>query len=406
MLGRARLSMNNEIKILVLSDLHAIVKVDNSNIDDSLLVFKNGTSKFGSSFIEYAKRLELKIDILICSGDISNKANTEGFRQGWLFLNTVKKELNIPQILSVPGNHDHQSRETPGVFDPKHHLQFISPPFPFECNNKNTHFWGWHWCHSHIDDQPINAISLNSSAYHGYSDEFEHGRISTEACNQISKYIKSDSFEKRTFNLLLCHHHPEKMDYVDFDYDCEEMEGGSYLLRELDKAEKGPWLIIHGHKHFADIVYARSLSSCGPTIFSAGSMSAKLHEPIEDRASNQFYILNIDNNKTEEEERLIGTFQAHEWTTSDGWHPSKTNHLPSEGGFGDKTSPKKTAREIAKNISDKTPFLDIEDLKVFDEKLKYLTPLDLGQLIKSIEEGGLEVIVENNRICQIGRPAQ
>lgn len=393
--------MRNKIKFLILSDLHA-AEFNESNLNDSRLLFRNGVSEYGEGFLNYVKSLGTHIDALICPGDISNKANIEGFRLGWTFLNQIKKELDISSILCVPGNHDHQSRETPGVFDPKHNLQFVTPLFPLSSSEKNTHFWGWHWCSS--TSANFNVILLNTSAYHGYADEFQHGRVATEVTDQISEFIKSDRFSEKAFNLLICHHHPEKMEYVDSDYDSEAMEGGSYLVRKLDEADKGPWLIVHGHKHFADIGYARTSHSCGPTIFSAGSFSAMLYPSLKTRTSNQFYILEIDINESKNRNRLTGTFNSYEWTAAEGWHPSKANHLPAEGGFGNAINPKTMAKDIGSLIDKNNPFLTSNELRRFDEQLKYFTPSDFKQLLNRLKENGFEAIVENGKLIQLGVP--
>lgn len=391
--------MRNKIKFLILSDLHA-AEANDTNLDDSRLLFREGVSEYGEGFLSYVKSLDSHIDALICPGDISNKANIEGFHLGWSFLNQIKNELSIASILSVPGNHDHQSRETAGVFDPKHNLQFVKPLFPFDSNEKNTHFWGWHWCYSTLEN--VNVISLNTSAYHGYADECQHGRIATEISDQISEYINSDQFTEKAFNLLICHHHPEKMDYVDSDYDCQAMEGGSYLIRKLDESDKGPWLIIHGHKHFADIGYARTSHSCGATIFSAGSFSAMLYPSLKTRTSNQFYILEIDIQESKSRNRVTGTFKSYEWTAAEGWHPSKAHYLPAEGGFGNSINPRDLARDIGALIGENNPFLNSDDLRNFEKQLKYFTPSDFKNLLNKLQENGFEAIVENGKLIQIG----
>lgn len=392
--------MKNNIRFLILSDLHAGVESE-SNRKDSRLLFEKGVSEYGEGFIDYLQTLNISIDTLICPGDISNKADIDGFNLGWSFLNKIQEKLNIPNILSVPGNHDHQSRKTPGVFDPKHNLQFVSPSFPFKRIEQNTHFWSWHWCKSEFEK--FNVISLNTSAYHGYNDESEYGRVATEISDQISTHINTKLFIEKPFNLLLCHHHPEKMDYVDNDYDNEAMEGGAYLIRKLDEAEKGPWLIVHGHKHFADITYAKTSNTNGTTIFSAGSFSAMLYPSLINRTSNQFYIVEIDLNESELRDRLTGSFKSYEWTNAEGWHPSKADYLPAEGGFGNSTPAKSIVREITALFSKANPYLNSDDLRVFEDRLKYFTPLEFKKLLDQLRAGGFEPIIENNRITQIGK---
>ncbi len=390
------------VKILVVSDLHAVVGEESRK--DSRLEFNGGESEFGNAFIGYAKELGYSYDILVCAGDITNKADSEGFERGWTFLNEVKKVLNIPHMVCVPGNHDHKSRMTEGVFDPKHHLQFIKPPFPFDSKESNTQFWAWHWCYSDFCLPWSNVLSINTSAYHGYGDkEHSHGRISSEVVGQIEEFILSENFPKRIFNLLVCHHHPEKMEYVDRGADYQAMEGGSLLLRSLQEANKGPWLIIHGHKHFAEIVYSRSSGLSGPTLFAAGSFSAQLYPSLENRTSNQFYIIDVNLTKTEEDGRLVGTFETHEWTLMNGWRPSVVKNLPARGGFGNSIPVKRMAREIANLIDENNPFLEENDLQAFADSLQFFTPQDFQILLEELTALGLEVCVERNLIVQVGR---
>lgn len=387
---------NKSLQILVISDLHAIV--DKGQGDDSHLMFENGTSEFGESLISYIKTLDKNIDVLICSGDIANKADLSSFNAGWNFIKKIKDDLNISILLCVPGNHDHQSRLTD--FSPKHQLQFTSPSFPFECFNKNTHFWAWNWAFSEEND--FNAILLNTSAYHGYKDEYKHGRVAIEASDQIFRLLGSEEFSKKRFNLLLCHHHPEKMEHVDNDYDGEQMFGGQYLLKRLQEADVGPWLIIHGHKHFADISYASSSSTAPPTILSAGSVSAQLYTSIKDRTSNQFYILNIDLEKTEYEDRLIGCFETHEWKLISGWTPSTSSNLPARGGFGSTKTPGQLTKEISKRINDGSPFLQGTELDFVYDVTKGYTPREFSSLIKKLEDSGFQLEKKENKIVEIG----
>ena len=94
------------VRFLIASDLHASVNDDER--EDSRLIFINGECELADTFIEYAKGLNKEIDYLICPGDISNKGNSDSFQAGWDFLNRAKIELNIPKLICVPGNHDHQ----------------------------------------------------------------------------------------------------------------------------------------------------------------------------------------------------------------------------------------------------------------------------------------------------------
>lgn len=391
---------NNNLRLLVISDLHAIVsKKQNS---DSHLFFENGSSEYGESFLSYAKNLNHDIDVLVCAGDISNQADKECFLAGWKFIQKVKDELGIPELLCVPGNHDHQSRSN-HIFDPKHRLQFVSPQFPFSCNEKNTHFWAWHWCYSG-DNSHYNAISLNTSAYHGFQDEHKYGRVATEVSDQICDFVSLDGFQKKSINLLICHHHPQKMQHIDKTEDHEVMAGGQYLLHKLYNTNKGPWLVIHGHKHFADITYASASGMNPPVIFSSGSMSARLHGGIEDRTANQFYMIELDLDKCASEDKAVGTFETHERLIGIRWGESQSTNLPAKSGFGSLHSPKSVADKISSLISNECPFLNKQELSRFYDLTKNFTPSDFDRLVKALESKGLSVAQEHSLIIEVGKP--
>jgi len=389
--------MDDHLRILVLSDLHATTEY--SERSDSRLNFDEGVSEYGEGIINFIKNNEEEIDVLVCAGDIANKASLSNFEKGWEFLNKLKLKVNIPTILCVPGNHDHASRSD-SEFSPKHHLQFMHPPFPLDNHVKNTHFWAWNWLD--VELETFNAVLINTSAYHGYGDEYTRGRIATEVADQIYERISSSDFKLKHFNLLLCHHHPVKMEHVDISPDVEVIDGAEYLLTKLQEVDKGPWLIIHGHKHFAEITIGSSSNGSPPTILSAGSVSAKIYSSIQDRTSNQMYILDIDLRKTSDLDKLVGNFITYEYKMEFGWRLSEARNLPAKGGFGSEYTPVKVFREI-KNLINKTgTFLNEDDLEPIYKMMEYFTPGEFLKLKNKLEDSGYEVVCELNKILEIG----
>jgi hypothetical protein len=392
----------NGLNILVISDLHTgICQEDNK---DSKLYVDDDINIYGKSFIEYLKKLNKNIDLLVCSGDIGNKGNIESFHAGWKFINHLIDELKIPAYLCVPGNHDHQSlppKNSSSGFSPKHELQFCTPRFPFDCFEKNTHFWAWNWAASHTEQ--YNAISLNSSAYHGYGDEFKHGRVAVEVSKQINSYLSSSKVTKKPLNILVCHHHPEKMEDVDEDYDYEAMDGAQYLLSSIQSADVGPWLIIHGHKHYATLSYASSRTGTPPTILSAGSFSAVLYKEIASRTSNQFYYLSVDLDETIKNGKVVGTFETHEANPLNSWQPSTSSNLPAKGGFGSLHTPHSILHQVKSTLSKQVPFLEGIELDPFKDMTKHLPPEDAVRLEKLLEENSISIErCSRNEIIQIG----
>lgn len=391
-----------EIKFLVISDLHTGICHDD-NLQSKLNI--NGSiNDYGTSIIEFISSLSLKIDSLICCGDIANKGCIHSFQAGWKYINQLKSELNIPNLLCVPGNHDHQSRSDniKNGFSPKHSLQFCQPSFPFEDFEKNTHFWAWNW--TYVEHNNFNSFLLNTSAYHGYGEEYRHGRVAIDVSKQISDYIsKSGKIQPKSFNLLLCHHHPEKMEHIDEDSDYEQMDGGQFLLKNLQELDVGPWFIIHGHKHFASISYASSSTNTPPTILSAGSLSAVLYDEIKNRTSNQFYIITINLDKTEESGRVVGTFNTYEFNKVKGWQPSKSNNLPAAGGFGSLITPQMIINKLSTLLDSRNTFIEGSELDEILTMIENYTPKELDSLIKKLEQNTYAISRDgNNKIIQIG----
>ncbi len=383
----------------MISDLHAVCNIDN---EYSFLQYNNdGNSPFENSFLQFLEKEGFEdIDFILCAGDIGTAGNSEEFSKGWSFLNKSKGALNVSDLYAVPGNHDHQSRPDMS-FDPKHHLQFIEPPFPVSCHQTNTNFWAWHWCH--VETDLYNIILVNSSAYHGMNKEFEHGRVSEEVVDQISNYLKSDSFPKRKINICLCHHHPLPMSYVDGKADREVMVAGDLLINAIEYSGKGPWLFVHGHKHFPNISNRQEDGAKSVTILSAGSFSAKLHEEILDRTSNQFYIMDIDIDKTEENNRLFGRFSTYEYSVSHGWRPSTSENLPAYGGFGNVSDAESLARDFSSKLDSNIPYLDANDIENIYPEIFFLRPMTLIQFTEELEKLGVNTEIDRGKLISAGK---
>lgn len=392
------------LNILVISDLH--VGITQEDECDTKLIVNGQVNIFGQALTQYLKDMGKKFDLLLCTGDIGNKGCKDSFSAGWSYIRELAQELDIAHVMCVPGNHDHQSRppedSNPKGFSPKHELQFVKPSFPFDDYTKNTHFWAWNW--ELTETKHFNAISINSSAYHGFGSEFRHGRVAMEVCDQIKERLQDGQVTRKPFNLLLCHHHPQKMDYVDGEYDGEAMEGADYLLQSIEAADIGPWLIVHGHKHYATIGYGNSKTSAPPTILSAGSLSAVLYESIETRTSNQFYLLEIDIDKSTENGKVVGTFETYEANRLNQWQPSKSQNLPAKGGFGSLYTPEQIVFHLNSNISESNSFLEGRELDEFNSKIQHLPPFDRSRLEKLMTSNGYNVeLCNHGDIVQVGK---
>ncbi|NLS13900.1 metallophosphoesterase [Vibrio sp. SM6] len=389
------------MKILLLSDLHAVIDGDSKNFSNTRLhLDSTGSGEWGDGLVTYITSLGIQYDLIVCCGDIANKGCQQSFLAGWKFLHKISNHFSKAKLICAPGNHDHQSRPDPADiqsgFSPKHQLQFCSPPFPFVSHEKNTHFWAWNW---YMDDTcpDSNLLLVNTSAYHGFNDEYKHGRIALETVNQIEEHLESLE-EIKALNILICHHHPQRMEHAHNDYDGQQMAGGQKLLHSIQNVDKGPWLILHGHKHYACISTASSEGQTPPIVFSAGSASAKYKDLIE----NQFYSLNINIEKTKEEERIVGTFETHQFTPGGGWAPSESSKMPARSGLGSRETATRLIKELNRLLENEE-FLEGEELERINLELGYFLPKEFEKFTKRLAANSLvaEIDAQNQCIIQI-----
>lgn len=389
------------LKVLLISDLHAMMDDDENKSDSFLLFNKDGESEFINGFEKFITENDLAPDVITCAGDVSNKGCIEAFTKAWERLARLKSSLNSDILLCVPGNHDHDSRLVKNNFDPKYHLQFLSPKFPSEKDEENTRFWAWHWCH--IEQPDFNAILLNTSAYHGYSKEFKHGRIAPKISEQIKDYLQSDKFVEKKINFVVCHHHPCRMEYVGDGSDYEAIDGGSNFIHHLSAVDKGPWMFLHGHKHWPNISRTNTGTTTAPFIVSAGSLSAEIYDEIKELVSNLFCFIEFDLDRTEQTGIPSGTIKAYEWNKGYGWSKSTNKYMPHVGGFGSTGIPRKLARDIRDKLSEKEQFIHLDEITDIRNELKFFTPHDIRLLKNELDKFGVEVeINEYGQFDQFG----
>ncbi len=378
---RDRTEMINDsesLTLAVLSDLHAFDKTHYSEVKPpSFLDMSVGEDRHSIHPISALKKLitseNLRADIIICAGDLGDKANPTYIQYTWTKLHELKKLLHSRLIAATPGNHDHDSRSKYCKFDPRGALQNLSPKFPLEKENDFNCFWAKNY--TIVSDKIFRIVILNSSAFQGIGDEIHHGRISPWTLEGLEKDI--DVNREFPINILVCHHHPQKHEGLNLT-DYEVMDGGQSLLRLLGTGRFGQWIIIHGHKHYPMLSYAQG-STGGPVVFSAGSLCAYLDPEIQSRAQNQFYLIKFSL-KDMNNYGFVGRFKAWDWYNGYGWKPAADKSgLPSAGGFGYRKQLELIAKDIAKLLNGQAKKEWYEIAKAIPQ-LAYLIPSDLENL--------------------------
>ncbi len=395
------------LKIAVVSDLHVFngsSEADNSPSTIGTADPQDAPERHPlRGLADLIKREQLQADLLICPGDLSDRADPAALVFAWQKLHELKQQLGAEHLLATAGNHDVDSRNKHDDHDPKGNLQSLIPMFPGIDEALCDRFWSRNFAIVELDH--VRIVLLNSSAFHGYGSgpklEFEHGRISAKTISALRMALADG--EKRV-NILVCHHHPMPHNPV-HEKDYSEMIGGNQLIDLLDSGEFGSWLMIHGHKHYPRLTYATGGTS-SPIIFSAGSLSAFLYQRIASRARNQFYILEIPIDELDTLDLdLAGTLTAWDWITMSGWQPAGVNSgLPHRVGFGWRETARTIAMMIAKHLESKTEVVTGEELLAAFPKLRFLRPEELGAVVRRLSTShGIVAQLRDGVICEAGR---
>lgn len=345
---------------------------------------------------ELIEREQLKADVLISGGDLGDRGSPQALTYAWNQVRQVQKLLGAGILLPATGNHDMDSRQING-YDARGALQGLEN-HPFADSELNDAYWA-----NNVVVQEhtgFRSALLNSAAYHGYQDEWKHGRVSQRTRQYLSQRLANTA--DSGVNILITHHHLYQHGASDLE-DVSAMKEAAALLELLDSGDFGSWLIVHGHRHWPSLTRA-SGSQGAPIVFSAGSFSAVLYEDIQDKARNQFYILEIE--ESAPGHRLQGTFLAWDWIRDKGFLPARERSgLPHHGGFGGALN----GAELASRVVDVyeasgQPFISFESVMAGVPDLKYAMPDDLTQCLKVLDQTHqIAVLYDREEPSQIGR---
>ncbi len=382
------------LTIAIVSDLHAVSSDskdhENTYLTSSMAVANDKNPV--SSLCRLVDEENLKADALVCCGDMGNIADAGGIRYAWKQIHKIKNHLKTKNLIATCGNHD-VNLKTPSTRWKT--LKTLNPLFPSNKYKTRNSFWKSHYFIQ--ENKNYRFIVLNSAAHCTNETELGHGYISENVIQEIAFKLKRKP--KKLINIFVCHHHPHKHMEKDLgEYD--EMRNGQLLLKLLGDSVIGDWIVIHGHKHHPKIQYASGNSSA-PTVFSAGSLSAKINCKLGVR--NQFHIIKFPF-KDIQSLGPVGIFKTWEWGYTEGWRPSKSESgLPYIGGFGFRKY-NSLAKDI-KKILGRKPFISWNDIKKKIPQVQYLLPDDLKSLLESLEEVYKinYLLTPDLEVAQIGR---
>jgi len=187
-------------------------------------------------------------DYIICCGDLGHRADQQGIRFSWNFLNDLQLRIGAKATFATVGNHDVDSRFKDEEPNPFEFLKGLNPAFPFSAAADFDKYWSRNF--TVTVDPPYRYLVLNTCSSHGYEKEYERGLVSPWTLGEIRKVLSAqDSF---LVNILVAHHHPHRHTELGLG-DQDDIKGGDALMQLLSEPQFGKWLVIHGHKHHAKI---------------------------------------------------------------------------------------------------------------------------------------------------------
>lgn len=383
------------LTVAVLSDLHAYEKAEEDKQPSFYSILSDFETTPVGHLFHLIEKESLKADLLLCGGDLGDKASKAAISEAWKQVHNIGNALETHLVAGTAGNHDMDSRYVNNDFDPREHLVHLAPPFPLPDEDVNDRYWARNFVIQ--DHDSYRLLVLNSSAYHGSGkEEYRHGRVSDSTLCEIKQKLKS--LPSRDVNILLCHHHPQKHMERDLgEYD--EMRSGQLLLDLLGDGEFGDWIVIHGHKHHPKLCYSHGGSNA-PVIFSAASLCHVLYPRLAD-VGRQFYLLEFPIDRFDRF-GTVATFRSWNWEFGSGWgKASRTANLPALGGFGYRTNLILYANRIFQEVGD--GILTWEEFSKRCPEFQYLLPKD-ARVVERIlsRDFGIKIVCEDDNPVQIG----
>ncbi|MDR6469420.1 3',5'-cyclic AMP phosphodiesterase CpdA [Paraburkholderia graminis] len=370
------------LRVAVLSDLHY------TQVNKDLCLPQAASAGGLDSMEELIKRFRPdnpSADLLVCPGDITDRANPVAFATGWKQLNRLGTALGVKRSVAATGNHEVQSRlkgdpVAPGnaehAIDP---VEFLvnTPGYPtaFALPHQKWVYWGRGY-EILRDDESIIVI-VNSCHYHVtlQDNEFERGRISDAALRELQENLKEWAAD-RPFRLLVVHHPPLPHEETGLELGRTPMHNGPALMKVLRDTGLD-WLVIHGHKHHHRLVRADG-EVFQPFVFGAASFGAMLRGDMARRTRNQFYIITLETTKDAlDADQLSGSIQALHWSNS-GWEETTDISwgLPNGCGFTSQTVDLSALAVGMRNLLQKPEgqFLEWAEMVVQLPQLRFLMP--------------------------------
>lgn len=360
------------MKICIISDLHCKYQHDIMAPSDSFL-FSNMPRKpiFQHPVVAMLKAIEqdesIKSDILLCLGDLGDKANEQGIISAWSFIEEISQKLESKVKIGIPGNHDINSRSQDGK-DVFTFIKNFHENYPTANSALNDKLWSKGYCI--VIHENILILLLNTVHDHSDAEKAKSSQIKVETLEEIRNDI-SEIKSTITKKICILHHHPIKHSNINNYRDSDSLEKGDDLIDIL--ATLNFDIIIHGHKHQPRIVEYN-----GVTIFGTGSFSSFAN--LQGTGFNtMFHVVDLVDGKN------FGKIYSWEFNIKDGWKKAYNTNFPYQIGFGANIDESAVASLINDKVQEAGGPIFYKSILEIQPELEYLTPaklIQIGEILK------------------------
>ena len=291
------------MKICIISDLHCKYQND-VNSPSNTLLFSNqrripANQHPIAALLETIQRENLNADVLICPGDLGDKADEQGIISSWNFLEEIRHALDANELIGIPGNHDVNSH---GGVDSFSFIKNFHHKFPTKDIIANNSFWSLGFCVFKFGN--ILILLINTVHDHIDIDSSSKSNLDAGMLERIEKELIQILGE---FDLKICimHHHPIKHSNITNYRDSDSVDRGDDLVNLLSRFHFN--ILIHGHKHQPRMTIYNGLA-----IFACGSFASSAN--LQGTGIQQmFHIVELFENSKN------GKIESWEYSIIDGW---------------------------------------------------------------------------------------
>ena len=368
------MSDEKKLKIAIVSDLHchsSFIQGDSATylITDRLRYPTNDHPV--ESLIKIIGENDMTVDLTLCPGDFTDKADIQGLISGWGFSLEINHELKSKNIIATVGNHDVDVYEKHSNYSLQS-VKGIRRGFPVKDEALRDTLWA-KGC-VFVEEDIYRILVINSSHFHYNKKASQNGEISAEAIEYIESYLSTISDDK--IQIAMSHHPPLSHGRKQLGED-DKIVNGDALLEILGKHKFD--LFIYGHKHDPFIKY-HPTSGYKIPLFSAGSFSSCANVMFAG-LRNAFHIIEL----TKKDKICKGEIATWTYLPDDGWKKNfDESAFAPITGFGNEKNVSEIFKEI-KLVLDQEKVMTWEDLSKKVEDINFLIPEDAEELFQLLK---------------------